>query len=355
MKKTKGVFALMGILILFMFACSFTSSDSQGQPNNGENPSGAVEEVPQEEQQQQPVIEPTSTAVGGGEISPISFEIYEYKEGFTEGDHLVQEGAGWKSYHAKFRIVANQPVSGQYIINLINMKIGAINIDIDPYVVTKEGYNYGDTLDTAFTINFDIPIIGQLDLFHGIPVGSSRSYISGNVREYVVNFSVPEKLTPEKIVIPTLDDSVILPPLGTEDTSEISLQTNQIVDFPATVPVDPKINVKVSNFQQDENYIRIDYEIINTDIASNQAGFYYAALVDSHGFASRQIVDVWQPLSECPGEFVVYDNIVVGPGQTKTGKLCFSKNTGYQSSFYVLYFSDTGTAGPDNKAILIKP
>jgi len=312
----------------------------------------------------QPTQGNLQTPVGETDASPITFEIYEYKEGLTPGDHFVRQGDGWKPYHIKFTVVANNTVSGQPILNIGQYGIGNLGPNTpdanDPYILTTEGYTYGNTSETfdTFDFGFPDPVITNLFLFVGIPLSGNRSgrLGGGNVTYYEANFSVPEKLTPEKLVIPNLGYSVDLPPLGTENFSEISIQTDQIVNFPATVAVDPNIDIKVSNFVGGDTYITIDYEITNKNIAENEYGFRYVALVDSYGYMSRQEM-MLESYSECRDIQMILeaDVIYVGPGQSKTGVLCFKKNTDYHSSFYVLYFSHLGSAGPDNKAILIKP
>lgn len=357
--KTHHVVFLAMLTIAITIACSFLSSGSQQE---SDNETDSTQTTSQEESSN---IEPTQqSSQPSGETSDsiVSFEIYEYKEGLTPGDHFVKQGDGWKPYHAKFRVVANGTFSGQYILDIGKYNMANIGLDTndanDPYIVTEEGYTYGNTLETFDTIDLGFPLVStQLDLFSGIPMSGNRA-LNGSLIFYEVNFSVPEKLTPKTLVVPALDYSVDLPPLNTDNFSEISIQTEQIVNFPATIAIDPNVDIKVSNFLEDDTYITVDYEVTNKNIAEDEYGFFYAALIDSYGFASRQLLKVFgQSYSECNdiGLALSFDNITVGPGQTKTGLLCFKKNTNYTSSFYVLYFSFGGTAGSDNKAILIKP
>lgn len=350
--KRNGLVLILAVLFL-VSACSFSSSNSQDESTD--NTSATSESIqPNQQQGDSQPIEVTPTA---DTTPPVSVEIYEYKEGWTSSDQFLQSGDGWKPYHAKFRVVLNIRPSGQNIADFNSLQLNQSDTEKQAYIMTAEGYSYGNTTDTAFTVDMSVPlIVTQLDLFHGVPIGFTRSLNDGSILDFSVNFSIPEKLTPQKLVIPTLNYTVDLPPLGTDDLTEIKLATDQIVNFPAEIKFDDSITVKVSNFNQDDTYITIDYEIINNNIANNQSAFSYAGLIDSYGFVSREIAGVY---SECENTAIKYEDINLGPGQSKTGTLCFKKNTNYQSSFYVLYFSTSGYGihygGVDNKSILIKP
>lgn len=353
MKRNSLILIL--VVLFSVSACSFSSSNSQDESTDNSSTTSESIEPNQQQGDSQPIeVTPTTD-----NEPPVLVEIYEYKEGWTSSDQFLQSGDGWKPYHAKFRVILNTRPSGQNILDFSNLQLGQIlDTDKQAYIITTEGYSYGNTTDTDYTVDIDVPLIAtQLDLFQGVPVGFTRSLNDGSILDFAVNFSIPEKLTPQKLVIPSLlNYTVDLPPLGTENFTEIKITTDQIVNFPAEIKFNDNITVKVSNFNQDDTYITIDYEIINNNIANNQSAFSFAGLVDSYGFISREIAGVY---SECETMAIKYEDINLGPGQSKTGTLCFKKNTNYQSSFYVLYFSaiDYGVhyGGIDNKAILIKP
>lgn len=327
MKKHAALFGFLTICITL--ACSVFSPKTQSQPN-GTAPTAITESEQQNSE------------------SPIILDIYEFKEGFLQSDTLIPSGNGWKPYHVRFNISANTSIANLGFLDQHQEGNGFANY---PHIVTTDGHTYGNTSETLFNMSVYAPPLGTYG-FPGIPLNSYIGPISGNYRTVGIDFSVPEKLTPQKLVFPFLGYSIDLPPLGTEKSSEISIKTNQIIDFPGNVAVDPNINIEVSDFIKTDSEITINYQIINNNVAENQWGFYYVALVDSYGFFSKEVVGT---SSECKTMYLSNEDVIVGPGQTKTGTLCFRKNPENNPSFYILYFTDNQTAGPDNKAILIKP
>lgn len=343
--KKKHIVVIMVIAISIILACGSAT------PQNESTSSGETlsPEVTAPSEQNAPQVNEQSPTTIPANKSPIQINIYEYAEGITREDSWLPKNNGWKPYHIRFQIIANQS-----LVESDNLR--QQDMDNGPYIVTTDGNTYkGMGSIDASVLGTLAPVNTSFYLFPGIPVGLYLTG-NGNFREFVIDFSVPEKLTPQKLVIPYFDYSIELPPLGTLVQGENSLQTSQLIDFPGSLAIDSDVTIKVSDFQIAESHIVINYQMTNNNITGNAVSIIDPTLVDSYGYITN--ADENLPYTEC--QSADYGNLI-GPGQSISGSFCFNRiDYGKSLSFYVLYFSKLNmgymrTLTLDNKAFIIKP
>lgn len=229
--------------------------------------------------------------------------------------------SGWIDYYVDFSVESNQAVSF-YLIKE--------NLKEDVLVEANTGDLYPANLSNLHVGGF---------LYPGLPISGlicSPSDLYNCIDYWPLRFifSVPEKLTPENILVNNLDIKLRLPNIGTSKTIniDIGLETLPIKiqkdDFEIELNHAEHVIEEIKFSDSKRDLIRIHFVLSNIDITKDQESPFTLHLVDSNGLVWSRSLDG-----------ILSWNGTVGPGQEVKGELDFEAIAipNYFPDYFILY------------------